>query len=91
MKLKNLEVLSTGILPVNTHKQDAHATNLLITHYSLLIAAWPGVGDIGEQAVNGYSCSNKGKVKQTRDPCIIYAIFKMILKTAPNRSPTCDF
>ena len=37
MKLKNLEVLSTGILPVNTHKQDAHATNLLIAHFSLLI------------------------------------------------------
>ena len=30
--------------------------------------------------MNGYSCSNKDKVKPTIDPCIKYAIFKRILK-----------
>jgi hypothetical protein len=37
MNLKNPEIRSTGILPVNTHGQDAHATNLLIAYFSLLI------------------------------------------------------
>ncbi len=35
--IQNPEVRSTGILPVNSHSQDAHATILVITHYSVFI------------------------------------------------------
>ncbi|MGC8625870.1 MAG: type II secretion system protein, partial [Phycisphaerae bacterium] len=35
--MRNLKIRSTGILPVNTHGQDAHATKLIIDQWSLVI------------------------------------------------------
>ncbi len=39
--IQNPEIRGTGILPVNSHGQDAHATNLLITHYDATAAKEP--------------------------------------------------